>query len=658
MTEKRRALRPVYIAAGILLICVVFCALLPLVPQPGLKKLLVRKLTLQLPAECRIGAVRICPLPLPHFEAKGVSVTGSQFDLQLETLSFDLSLVALLSGKIKFSALQLVDGRFDLSRLPVSGEVLKNGPSSLFPKADFTSLSLSGIDIVLAQIPGFSQSVTFQGAQGKWRLISGRGNERLVLKAAVRGGAVDLAANWFSTAEDDAEKGQENAPETEKNNRLEVLAHLRGVSLTSVIDPDGKSDRGFHEISLKDSNLDLDINGNPGSGLRFTASFDCGNHLVSLYDANGDRAGTLSEGALAIRGSGFFQPEDGYLNLKSALLRLPGGAALFTRGLVRFRKPFFVDLVSHLQVDDFHECCRRLPFVGAFCGPASKGAFTAELKLLGNLFQMPVFKVELKAGELALTPASSSESAPPDSAGKKALRSPGVAPVLARGLAWLAEWNWQVVCDCRIEKLQLGTLQMREVELEARKKPLQLEIERLAAEFGSGGRARLTMVVDDLSDAPRWQASLVAEKIDLAGILKAGLPAGLYDLSLVGEGNVVDGVESTRDLRLEGKWQLRQARLSGWPPYEAFKNYLSGLGRKIWPDRCSGQGQLALRHRVWRFKGMKLTFNRQQSLLAAGRFRSHDKRLDFSGLLQEKTQRQAFHLQGTLDHPLFTAASP
>ena len=220
----------------------------------------------------------------------------------------------------------------------------------------------------------------------------------------------------------------------------------------------------------------------------------------------------------------------------------------------------------------------------------------------------------------------------------------------------MAKWEWIVKSDCRIGLLDLPELDLAELSFLAEKNLVQLEIERLAASFGKHGQIRLSLILDDLLHEPRWQASLVAEKLNLKPFSKTLSLTGILDASLVGEGRLRSGSEVGEDLVLNGKWQLGQGGFAGQPLFTAFKRFLEEQKGALKVAGFSGfSGKFALREKVLRFDDLSLRSSKSQ-LKARGRFFTVDERFDFRGQFSQGSSfLQSFRLGGNLKNPIFTA---
>ena len=645
MSETRpvrrfRLLYPGVILAGLVLLGFI----LPMIPQPGLQQRLVERMRQAAYGSLRTGEVRLQIFPRPGIVVRDVSLASPSLKLDIDRLELDFSLLSLLFFKPEIAVLQLAGGtvKSSVARSETLA-LLETGVAPLFPGTTVSRVSFAALTVRTPSLPGINNPLVFAELEGEWSKLAGRGNESLELTAVCNGGRLQLKTVWYNddTVSDNTGSGRDAAP-SEEARGVEIKARLTDAELHFSSDfKDKYVDRGFTELVCRHSDLQLDVNGSVADGLRFSLDGKTPEHSLTTFDANGETRRRISQGPLELKGSGYFQPQAGYLNLKSAALVLPGPAVVYTRGLVRFREPFFVDLVSHLKVDDLE--------MGSRCFAASlpdgfkaRGELTGDLKLVGNLFDMPVLKAEMQAGKIEVETGSGTGTE---------LSS------LNSLLDFLAGWEWLADCDCRIDSLQWNDLGMKNFILTAKKKTTQFEIERLAAEFKSQGRARLTLIVDDLLDNPRWQASLVAKGIDPSRLnFGTGFPSARLNFSLVGGGSCGAGVDYLKAAEFDGKWSLRQGKFTRQPLFTAFNRFLGAAGRKPWPGDFSGSGKAVFRKSSLGLTDVILKFPGRRQISGRGSCSFSPSRLNFRGRLKEKGYQAPFVLQGTLESPLFSAS--
>ncbi len=641
MSENRSVRRFCLLYPGIILAGLVLLGfILPAIPQSGLRQRLENRLRQTSNGDLRTGEVRLQVFPRPGIVARDIVLVFPSLKLVLKRLELDFSLLSLLSFKPEVSTLQLTRGTVDTSvgREQVLG-LLAEGVAALFPGTAISRIRFSELTLRAPSPPGSSAPLELSGLAGRWLKLAGRGNESLKLAAACSGGRLKLETTWYNNDSAEAETGSTGGTTPlEEVNGVEVKARLSDAEFHFSGNPE-TTDQGFGELICRHSDLRLEVNGSVADGLRFSLALKTPDHSLTAFDENSEIRGKITQGPLEFKGSGYFQPQAGYLNLKSAALALPGSAVVYTRGLVRFCEPFFVDLVSHFRIDDLEQACRSFSALLPDDFKA-RGELTGDLKLVGNLFDMPVLKTEMKAGKIEVETGSGVELS-------------SLNPLLG----FLAGWEWLADCDCRIDSLQWNGLGMKNLVLTAKKKTTQFEIERLSAEFESRGRARLTLVVDDLLDSSRWQASLVTRGIDLSRFgFGKDFPSSRLDLSLVGGGPCGGDVDYRKTTEFDGKWSIRQGRFTRQSLFAAFNRFLAAAGRKPWPGDFTGSGKAAFRNSSLGLTDVLLKFPGSRQVSGRGSCSFAPSRLDFRGWLREKGYQAPFVLQGTLESPLFKAS--
>ena len=667
MVEKnrdRRFLLPLIILG----LSVALPLLLPLVPQPGLKERLINEFSEVLQQPCQVQEVRLKLLPRPTIAVQGMACTAPGFNLKVRSLDLDFSLFSLLSFSPLIGSIHLRGVLAEIpftSLLPEAG--IEEEASNLFPglrervvkgkEQNPTLFSLHDAICKVTKIPGLKKPLLFTALAGEWRSQPQNQSESLKLAGSVNGGQGRLQVTWYKVDE-------VVGADTDAGDRLEITGRLQGVSLPESEAVFWGLPESRWRADFTKGDLEFDINGDPEAGLRFSGRIAALEHHLSQYEIIPDSVQLWSQGALKANFSGFFQRREGYLNIKNAVFEYPGAATLFSRGLIRFRKPLFVDLVSHLKVDDLGRTINHCPLL-QLSGYQCEGRLEGDLKLVGNPLLTPVLQVELNSEKIVLREVLSPSTKPaPESGDVTTLEaatddrivSSDYQGMAANFLRSLAKWEWIVKSDCRIGMLDLPELDLAELSFLAEKNLVQFEIERLAASFGKYGQVRLSLILDDLLHEPRWQASLVAEKLNLKPFSKTLSLTGILDASLVGEGRLKPGSEVGEDLVLNGKWQLGQGGFAGQPLFTAFKRFLEEQKGALKVAGFSGfSGKFALREKVLRFDDLSLRSSKSQ-LQARGRFFTVDERFDLRGQFSQGSSfRQLFRLTGNLKKPIFTA---
>ena len=636
--------------------------LLPQLPQADLQKRLTVKLEQLLQQPCRIDKVSLQVFPCPAVVIQGVVSHDAALDIKAETVALEFSYASLIKFSPEIAGVSLqglfVKTPFAIFAQSVSGQAqnsLAGNPESpsltdLISKAlasekNLRYIKLHDVNWELAAVPGLDEPLNITNISGRWQSSVRNLSESLKLSGAVGGGRGDLDMVWYQAGQSEA-TGDEKLLDQDVN-RLEASGHLDGVSLPvyemlSAAFPGKKIRAGFAR-----GFLEFDINGDPEAGLRFTGKFAVDNHKIAVYDVAAESEKIFSQGEAKLSLSGFFQRHDSYINIKSAALEFPGAATLFSRGLIRFGEPVFVDLVNELKVSDLGRISTNLPIL-AVPGFQAAGQMNGELKLVGNPTSSPVLQINLKSEQIVL---HKDVPATPQTVAGRTLE-PGAQAV--KLLKFIAGWGWLIKSDCQVKTLQLPELKLADVSLQAEKSLTQLEIERLSARFGKSGQLRLSLVLENLLQDPHWQASLIAEKFNLKPFSRTFLMTGTLDAALVGGGMLYSDSELPSALNLNGKWRLRSGAFVGFPLFSSFTDFIKQQKRiKLSPGFKDFSGKFVLRDKVLRLKKMTLHFSENQ-VDAGGRFFTDSKRLRLNGRLNPKFSPPIpFSLSGNLQNPVF-----
>ncbi|MCD6292898.1 MAG: hypothetical protein J7M09_05515 [Deltaproteobacteria bacterium] len=640
--------------------------LLPLLSLSGLKDRLVNEFSTTLQQPCQIREVRLELFPHPAFSVQGLTCSTPDLNLKIRSLKLEFSFYSLLSLSPQINGIRL---RGVLTEIPYTVLVPENDAddglfsllpgrlADLFKKRELGSTFVSLDDAIckMTGIPGFDKPLIFTKLTGKWRSQPQSQSENLELAGVVNGGQGRLRVTWYETG--DSSTSDKVSPVLETADRLELSCRLHGVSLSETDKFHWGSLEKCWQVDFEKGDLELDVNGDPEAGLRFSGRFSVVDHHLFRSDKeqNQDSGQIYSQGKLHAGFSGFFQRRESYLNIKNATFEYPEAATLFTRGLVRFRKPLFVDLVNHLKVDDLAKTLTHCPSL-QLSDYRCLGQLEGDLKLIGNPLRSPVLQVKLNSEKIVFQPLdypSTGSPLPPASVDSR-LVATDFQGTVKDFLRSLAGWEWIVKSDCRVGSIDFPHLHLTEFSFLAEKKLVQLEIERLAAHFGQQGEIRLSLILDDLLHEPRWQASLVAEKFDLKPFQKTLSLAGVLDVSLVGGGRLVSDFEEVEDLVFNGKWKLRQGRFVSSPLLTSFSLFLKReRAMSVAEDFSIFSGKFALRDKILRLNELKINSSGGR-LNGQGRFSLITKRLDFSGRFDLKGYPiLPFHLSGELDNPLF-----
>ena len=659
----------------LLLICIMLGLVLalPQLPQSDLRTRLVDEFSQVLQHPCQVHKVNLQVFPRPAIVVHGFTANVAEFSLKVATLNLDFSLSSFFALAPEVVGVHL---RGVVMKTPfvslsasdtgsVAGQHIGSAPVSLVsvnsairmqaPQLQY--LNLHDAACTLTKIPGLNDPLLFSELDGSWQISSHNSSESLNLSGACNGGRGALKVTWYEisgSTDDNLEKSLNQV-----GDRLDISCKLDDISLPSYEMAALFGANVSWKASVVKGDLEFDVNGDPGAGLRFSGKFAAADHSVAMYDAILDTEKIYSQGAIKVALAGFFQRRDGYVNIKSAALEYPGAATLFSRGLVRFDEPIFVDLVNDLKVEDLNLLSRRLPGL-VVPGYQTEGQLAGELKLVGNPLAAPVLQVKLKSDKIVLqrdgssTPLLENSLAPDVSAMADSSPALDFRDRFAKMLRAVAKWECLIRSDCWIGTLVLPQLTISDVSLLAEKSLVQVEVERLVAHFGNSGQLRLSLFIENLLHDSHWQASLIAEKFDLKPFSKTLMLNGILDASLVGGGLLDSDSELIADLTLSGKWRLRNGVFNNSPLFNTFLHFLEEQERGRFALGFSDfAGKFGLRDRVLRFDHLKL-ISAGNLVNAGGRFFIDRKRLKFSGqFLAESFPPLSFILVGDSANPSF-----
>ncbi len=684
MAAEKRARGLLLPLLGVVAALILF---LPLVPQSGLQERLTIAFAKVLQSPCQIRDVRLKLLPRPALKVYDLACSGPDFSLQLHSLDLVFSPLSLLSFSPLINGFQLHGVFAEIPFKYCSSEVVGEAAPGRFlpglleninPGRVQLPATLSVDDAVckLTGVPGCKSPLLFSKLAGVWQMQAQKQSENLALTGELDGGLCTLKVTRYKVAVVPVSESA-GIDKDDSGDRLEINCRLQGVSMLAAEALALGAFEHRWQVDFADCDFNVDINGNPDGGLRFTGKFAVLDHHLWRSETDLDKACLWSQGLVKANFSGFFQNHDGYLNLKNLFLQYPEAATLTSRGLVRFREPVFVNLVNHIKVDDLARTISNCPPLD-LPGYQYEGRLESDLKLVGNPFSAPVLKLDMNSEKIVLrTVAPASEnlvpvlltdvervqpvSEKPERAtlvggSGKTIAGSGWRDVSESFLLKLAEWQWIVKSDCRIDVLELPGLHLAEFSFVAEKNLVQLEVERLAARFGRKGQVRLSLILDDFLQGPRWQASLVVEKLDLKPFKETLQLTGVLEASLVGGGRLGAYHDRGEELDLKGKWQLRQGVFFEQPLFVSFEYFLEREGGQLRGTNFSNfSGGFVLRDKVLRFEDFKINFSSNR-LLARGRFFTDSKALDFRAQFSDKEIFfLPFHLSGPLTSPKFSA---
>ncbi|HDS17244.1 MAG TPA: hypothetical protein ENN66_11690 [Proteobacteria bacterium] len=666
--------------------------LVPLFPQEGWRRSLSDDLAQGLRQPCHLESVRLALLPRPAILAQGLSTAANNgSNLRINSLRFYFSWPSLLALAPRFSEISLENGVAEVCWAALRGaedgadgagsepDTVFERMAELFSAAELNfgrdPLRLSWHDLMvrLPDIPGFTFPLTLSECAGSWNLRPGNQSVNLDATAALLGGRGSFKLIRYRLGE--AMSSAETSQPAEGNEHLEVSCRLHKLTLPQAVSlglssREDSTQSGLWRADFSEADLEFDLSGDPRAGLRFNSHCRAAEHQI-VAPAATDSGEIWSSGSCNVGFAGFFQRREGYLNLKNAAFAYPGAAAFFTRGLIRFREPFFVDLVSSFRVESLAQVLARVP--SRSLAPYSlQGALTGECKLVGNPFETPVLKVELSSESLTLhrhqeqLTTEDSTANPVGSGAKNSETDPepmgGVAAAPFSGRDYLtaaatlleqaAGWRWFLDGNCSIRRLHLSGHDFSEFNLVGRKDLAQLEIERLIVYCAGQGELRISLLLDELLHEPRWRTSLVCKNIEVDKFL-ADLPlSGILDVAMVGGGRLPLRGVIDDNLDLNGKWQLRRGRIAAVPLWLAGNRFLEDSGLSALKKEFSScSGGFSVRKQVWSLNDFKIN-GAGPELQARGRYYSVGRKLDFRGVVAaEKTF--SFSLAGKPEAPFF-----
>ncbi|MBW1646048.1 MAG: hypothetical protein JRJ56_06955 [Deltaproteobacteria bacterium] len=532
------------IAAAVLAVLVLLLAVVPpLLPLTAVKVGLAGDLERLAGGRVRLAALHFRLLPRPAFvlddlavevREPGVLAGEPAFSCRCPRVVAGLAVTELLRGRFTLAVLRLEAPRF-ASRWGAAGGWRALGARLAEPAPAAGAEELPGDSLMTAggSAPPWlrlARGLRLRVADGHWRLTGlpwlagdlelrcwsgvyrlepAGGGSLLRGGGELLGGRLEARFFWHRP---------EPAAALQLDGRLRLTgAVLRGLRLAAA-------DSGPERLAVVQGTGDLllELNGRLGEG--FSLHWRAGVENLGAADHQGNP--WLTGFTAASAATGYLAFREGYLNLKSARLDLPGDATVFSRGLIRYRGRLFTDLLNQVRVERLEALLAAVPVLGRRFGVLD-GACAGEVNLVGNLEVNPVVRVRLTADRLAYRRPLAAAGGPPCSP----RQTLGGLFAAATGGNFLGEVNLE------IGRLDLCTASLRQLTLKARKRLNQLLVERLAAAV-DGGKLRVSLAVDDLLAQPHWNGSLVLEKMDPLWLLPAWPFAGPLSGSLVLEGDL------------------------------------------------------------------------------------------------------------------------
>lgn len=577
----------------------------PWLPLTSLQLKVERQLQDFLGQPVHMAALRLQVFPLPSFKAERLVVTaptaggGRQPVLASVSVKAGINISALCRGKVAIDKLvfrdpQLSGGLGDGAFLPaglfhlfaslgtqpsstpaleIPGSVMNSAGRRLpyvLPDSRFVIKIIDG-DCQLEDVPGLAEGLRLQKVDARYTYDPSHSGSVLHGEGACLGGRFGADFYWHLPA------GEPKSGSLQVDGKLRLVGLLlKDLSLHLPVSAD------FLDISYGSGSFDLEINGHPDKGFSVACKASVNDLMVERLPGSAPGRRRLVQNLSAdLVAAGYLAVKDDYLNLKSARLKLPGGAAVFSKGLIKYGDRLVLDLLNDVRVPKLEVLAERLPALSGIVGSLA-GDCSGKVNIIGNLAASPVLRLNLSAKHLSLLKAETRTTVGAETSGNENSAGCGkqCSPMksLARLLAWTTDSDWLAEVNCKVDRLEMWSSSFSQVELSGKKMMNQLLVDKLAGKT-AGGDVRLSLVVDDLLHDPLWNASLVIKKVNLEKVLPAWPLTGKMDGSLV---------------------------LSGAAP-------TADAASSAWFDSIRGSGTLSLKKGVFkahRLTGSLFTFSR------------------------------------------------
>lgn len=636
--------RPLLIILFVFAATVVLLAVVPpLLPLTSLQLKLERQLQRSLGQPVHMSVLRFHVFPLPAFRLEklvvGRPAAGALQPLFVsDSATAGLDILALGRGRIAVNKLQFKKPRLAGSLnnadfppagllslisgitnnqtekavpLDIPGSVMDHAALQLpyvLPGSKFT-IQITAGNCRLENVPGLTGALQLREVEARYICDPFHAGSSFHGEGACLGGRFGADFYWHRPKE-----GTEESPagSLQLDGRFQLVGLLlRNVRLRL------SAARTPLDIPYGSGSLELEVNGHPAKGFTIAGQASISDLMIerSLGTAGGKQRLVQNLSADLVAG-GYLAVKDDYLNLKNIRLNLPGGATVFSRGLIKYGNHLVLDLLNDVSVPKLEALAARLPALSGIIG-APVGDCSGTINIIGNLASNPIVRLNLSAKHLSLLNPGTGMAAAAAAAGNKTFtgRQGGCSPLtsLERLLVWAMNSDWMTEVHCRVETLDICPASFSAVELSGKKMMNQLVIEKLAGKCG-GGDLRLSLVVDDLLHDPYWNTSLVVKKVALEKVLPA------WPLSGEADGSLVLGGEAPTPGDDSSAW-LESLRGSGTVTVQkgAFKAHrltssLFGFSRRLGliPDDFLGPFSrlripLKISAGTCRVKGMKLT---------------------------------------------------
>jgi len=546
----------------------------PMLPLTSLQLKVERQLQHFLGQPVHMGALRFQVFPLPAFTAENLVVDelgagGRQPVLTSDSVKARLNVLALCRGQFAIDKLvfrgpqlsdRLRDGHFlpaglprlsDLSgiqpptvpTLEIPGSVMNSAGCQLpyvLPGSRFTIKVIDG-DCQFENVPGLAEGLHLQKVDARYTYDPSHSGSVFHGEGACLGGR--FGADFYWHLPKDGPKSNSGSLQVDGKLRLVGLL-LKNLRLRLPVSAD------FLDISYGSGNLELEINGHTDKGFTIGCQTIINDLMIDRPSgaAAAVRQRLVQNLSADLVATGYLAVKDDYVNLKSARMNLPGGATVFSKGLIKYGDRLVLDLLNDVSVPKLEVLTERLPVLSGIIGVPS-GDCSGEINIIGNLAANPVLRLNLSSKHLSLLKPGTETAARAENSSGENSGSDGIncSPMksLERLLAWSVDSDWLTEVHCKVGRLDLCPVSFSELELSGKKMMNQLVVEKLAGKT-DGGDVRVSLVVDDLLHDPLWNGSLVIKKVNLEKSLPDWPLTGELDGSLVlgGAAPTADDVSS------------------------------------------------------------------------------------------------------------------
>ncbi|MBN2332914.1 MAG: hypothetical protein JXO49_02270 [Deltaproteobacteria bacterium] len=528
----------------------------PLLSLPTLRLQVEGQLQQELGQPVTIGDLRLQVFPRPAFVAENVVLRARQADggqpwFCCPKVQACLDLWSLLQANVVFSSLVMENpgctGSWNGQQQPwhalmpflpaiakpdrevIPGSVMDDGRylTGMVQSGSRFAVRIIDGSCRIAGFPGLSEALQLEKLNGRYAYDPGRSGSQINGMATCLGGRISADFFWYTSL---LETGQQ---ETQVDGTLEgvgiLLSHVRPV---------GAGAAGVEQLEISHGSADvaMEFNGRLEKGLAVHCQASI-NQLAAVRAASSISAKrpVVQDLSAELVASGYLALLDGYVNLKSSRLTLPGSTTVFSKGLIKYNRRLVLDLLNSVSSEHMETLLDRLPgAVGNFADLS--GSCTGEVNIIGNLAVNPVVRLNLAADRLSL-------HRPDEQLREQQQDRQSCSPLtqLENVLAWSMASKWLADVSFAVNRLDFCDLMLEDVSLVGKKTYNQLYVERFSGKVDDG-LVRISLVVDDLLHEPLWNGSLVVQSLDLAAAPPSWPMGGILDASLIFDGSLPAGV--------------------------------------------------------------------------------------------------------------------